>query len=320
MKFRRGSILLEAVLSLLFISLMVGAVAGLFRNSMAKVRQAEFKTRAMLLAETKLAELQTGMIDITEGNSGDFDGKPANFTWQIDEEDIQTTNSTDTSTSETTEVKRLKLTITYTDENDGFSYSIYRLYSPTLNMSAEKIKAISNDPTQIQSLSSSSASMQELIEMLGEFTGGDQLLNALLKGGVPAMMALYSKVISGKISTDDLLAMLEETQSSSGSSRLVSTATEGNSETSGGVPWTDYDTAGTGSKPTTQSSLTELADSNEQTNPTTQASNTTGENTDTSTSETTGRDTSTTSTGSMTRDEAIKKMQEMLRRLANKKK
>jgi hypothetical protein len=139
------------------------------------------------------------------------------------------------------------------------------------------------------------------------------------------MMALYSKVVSGKISVEDLMEMLEETQSTTGSTTLVSTATEGNSDTSGGVPWTDYDTAGTGEKTTTQSSSTstQVASSDDDSNTTTQASNTNGSdtntNTDTSTSNTNGSDTSNNSSTSMTREEAIKRMQEMLRRLANKK-
>jgi hypothetical protein len=265
----------------------------------------------MLLAETKLAELQTGIVDVSEGDSGDFNGKPANFSWAITED------PTDVS-----ELKRLKISITYTDTTDGFTYDEYRLYSPSLNLSAEKMKDISNDPVQMQSLGGSSAMIQTLTEMLSEYPGGDKIMSILLRGGVPSMMALYSKLLGGSVSADQLLALLGG-DDSSGSSLESTVADSTSSETSGGEPWTNYDTAGTGEKPTTQSSQssTETASNDDKSTTTTNPSDSTGTKTGSDQTAQTGSkdNASSSSTGSMTKAEAIKRMQEMLRKLANKK-
>jgi hypothetical protein len=292
--------LLEAILALLFITLGVGAAAGLFSNSMAKVRQVQLRTRAMLLAESMLAEFQTGLIDITEGQSGDFDGKPTNFFWEIEQEDTQVS-----------ELKRLKISISYDDPADGFTYTVYRLYSPSLNLSAEQMKEISTDPVQMQALGGSNGGLQDLFEMCSEFQFGDQIVNALLRGGVPGMMKIYNKVLSGKISPEELLALAGG--ESSETTPLEGMMVEGSEEgTSAGSVWSDYDTAGIGEKPSSGESSSEVASADEPADP--------DKSDETPATQPARADTGgdKSNEGLVTRDEAIKRMQEMLRRLADK--
>jgi hypothetical protein len=302
----RAAILLEAILALLFITLTVGAVAGLFSKSMAQVRQAQMRTRAMILAENKLAELQAGLVEFTEGKAGDYEGKPENFFWQVDLEP-----------SQIPELQRLTVTITYDDPIDGFEYRIHRLYSPSLNLSAERMKQISTDPVQMQALGGTSSGLQDMISMLGEFPGGDKIVEAFLRGGVPGMLTLFNKLAGGKITAEELLQLMGQEQE--GTSSFGSIMASGSGEASVPLAWTDYDTAGIGEKSSTSQpsglASTETGDKAE-----------TGEQTDEETTTTkpsgTGSGTETASTpvkpGSMTREEAIKRMQEMLRRMANK--
>jgi len=191
----RGSILLETAFALLFISIFLGAISGLFVNSIARVRQARLRTRAMLLAETKLAELQVGLIDITEDASGDFDGRPEKFTWSIE---MQPTDNP--------ELRQLTLTITYDDPSDGFTYQLHRVFSPSLNYSYEQLKDVASDPSQLQSLES--RGLQELVSMANELPEGDRLIRALIGGGVSEMIGLFDQLVTGKISPEQVLTKL----------------------------------------------------------------------------------------------------------------
>ncbi len=299
----RAALLLEAILALLFITLTLGAVAGLFSKSLAQVRQSQMRTRAMILAENKVAELQTGLVEFTEGRSGDFDGKPENFSWEVSFDN-----------SQIPELQRLTVTIRYDDPVDGFEYKIHRLYSPSLNLSAERMKQISTDPVQMQALGGTSSGLQDMIGMLSEFPGGDKIVEAFLRGGVPGMLTLFNKLAGGKITPEELMELLgggEETGGSLGSAMTKS------SNLSVPLAWTDYDTAGIGEKPSTlppgdlasaETGDTPGEETGEETNP---------DETTTRPSET-DTDAPPARPGSMTREEAIKRMQEMLRRMANK--
>ncbi len=311
----KGSILLETILALLFVVLTVGAVAGLFINSMQKVRQSELRTRAMFLAENKLAEMQVGLVDVTDTSSGDFAGKPAKFTWQIDLEPTQVP-----------ELQRLKITINYDDPADGFSIVTYRLYSPGLNLSAEKMKDIAADPVKMKALGSSSGGLENLLSMTSELPGGDKIKEAFLRGGIPGMMDLFNKVVSGKITAEELLAaaVAQKPEDKSFTAMLANSGLEEKKL----LAWTDYDTAGLGENPETTTQPTGLASKDDKkTNPTTKPGSEAPEvgrpgeaRAQAQTGNTTGTDTEATSPGTMTRDEAIKRMTEMLRRMANQRK
>jgi len=283
-------------------------------NSLSKVRQSELRTRAMLLAENKLAEMQVGLADVTDTRSGDFNGKPSKFTWKIDLEPTQVP-----------ELQRLKITIGYEDPADGFSITTYRLYSPSLNLSAEKMKEIAADPVRMKALGSSSTGLENLLSMTGELPGGDKIKEAFLRGGIPGMMELFNKVVTGKLSPADLMAAVgtETTEDQSLSAMMVKGGTVDKTL----LAWTNKDTAGLEDKTETTTQPTGLAsntDKNNETNPTTKpAGPEVGRPGEAQAA--TGTDTNTnadaeTSNTSMTRNEAIKRMTEMLRRMANQRK
>ncbi len=327
-RINRGNILLETILALLFIVLTVGAVAGLFANSLARVRRSELRTRAMFLAENKLAELQLGLKDMTEGDEGDFNGKPPKFLWKMHFEPLHMLQEL----SQGQELKRLKITIQYDDPADGFTYSTYRLYSPSLNLSAEKMKEISDDPVKMRAMGGSSEGMENFLSMISEIPGGNKIKEALMRGGVPGMLSLFNKIVGGDITPEDLFEALGEEgkEENSLGAQMVKAGQEDNRPEG----WTDYDTAGIGEKP---GEGTEVASTDkprrtgdkppfnrrpgEGERPPRPGEGRAEPGRGTGDETTPGTDPNTgdqpRSPGTMTREEAIRRMTDMLRRMAN---
>ena len=118
--------------ALLIIAIGLGAISGLLNRSISQIRQARLRTRAMLLAESKLAEIQVGLVDVTQTESGDFDDHPPGFSW-----------SATLAAAEVQALKTLTLTITCPGDGDeAFDYQVHRIFSPSLNFSHEKLKYI----------------------------------------------------------------------------------------------------------------------------------------------------------------------------------
>lgn len=230
----RAALLLESILALLLVAISVGAVAALFSESLAKIRQTRLRTRAVMLAETKLAEMQLGLADVTEGTEGDFDGRPANFAWAL------TIDPTDVA-----EMNRMTLTIRYDDGSDMFDYRLWRYFSPSLNYSYETLKDISTDPSRLQEMKD--PGFKELLTLVGEsqMPGGEQLIQALMAGGISEMMRLYNQIMTGQMSPEDLMlqvtmALESEQEEDEG---LISVLAQRGGQGRYGPVWTDTDTA-----------------------------------------------------------------------------
>jgi len=217
---------------MLIIAMSLSAVGALFSSSLDRVREARLRTRAMMLAETKLAEMQLGLGDITEGTEGDFADKPAKFYWatKMDPTDVP-------------EMNRLTLTIHYDDPGDRFDYQIYRYFSPGLNYSYEALKQIATDPSKLEELES--PGFKELMTMLAEseMPGGEQLLKALLAGGVNEMIRLYNRMLTGKLSLGDLMSQTQVGLDEDDDEPLAAMLASGAAEPSYGLTWTNSDTA-----------------------------------------------------------------------------
>lgn len=190
----RAGVLLEAILALLLIAMGIGAIGTLLRSTMQSVRQSQIRTRAMLLAESKLAELQAGLLDLTEQDSGDFDDRPPGFTWSMTVEPTITP-----------ELQLVSIDLNYENPTEQFTYSLRRLYSKSLNLSLEQMKQLSEDPSALNSLENTG--LQELIGMLSEMPNYEQLVQMVMAGGISEMLQLYNQISSGKVSTSDILGM-----------------------------------------------------------------------------------------------------------------
>lgn len=81
---RRGAMLLEVVLSVSILLIAIGVCGSAVRNSMLSVQRAEEITRSMLLTESILNDLDTGVLLPEEEQSGDFSavGLPS-WNWEL---------------------------------------------------------------------------------------------------------------------------------------------------------------------------------------------------------------------------------------------
>ena len=63
---RRGAVLLEVVVSISILLMSMGVVGLVFRNGQLNIHRAERITRAMLLTEQLLVELDTNILELDE--------------------------------------------------------------------------------------------------------------------------------------------------------------------------------------------------------------------------------------------------------------
>lgn len=230
---RRASILLETMTALLVIAIALGVMSGFFQNSISRIREARLRSRAMLLAENKLAELQLGLADMTEGTEGSFDGRPAGFYWMVE-----------TEPTEIEELERLTLTVICDDPSEGFSMPVHTLFSPSLNYSYEKLMEISTDTSQLMEIQT--PGLQDLLTQMNEaeFPGADRLVKALMAGGGGEMIRLFNQITTGQLSPEQLMELLQP-EMADDEDAFMGTLLAGGAaeETPYGPVWSDDDTA-----------------------------------------------------------------------------
>lgn len=229
---RDGVILLETLVSLVFIALCLSAISGLVTTSIDRIREARSRARAVMLAETMFSELQLGLIDTTEGSEGEFEPAVKNYWWSYELEP-----------TEVTEIQRLTLTIHCIDPE--FELTTVRYFSPALNYSYEQMKQIAADPSGMQTIEDEG--MKELLTMVSEtgMPGGEQLVQALMAGGVNEMMRIYSKLTNMDFSEDEAMSMLEQFTSGGGamdSDGMTSMMAKGGDVKMYGEAWSNADT------------------------------------------------------------------------------
>ncbi len=286
----RASVLLEAILALLFAVMTISAVAGLLVTSMRRVRQADNRVRAMLLAENKLAELRTGLLDASKSNTGMFIQYP-NFHWSYEYEP-----------TEIPEMNHLVITITFNDGSEEFEYRLHSLFSPILHLDSSQLRQLASDPVRLQSIAGGTG-FTDIIDYAEMFPGGENLLKVFLAGGVPAMTDLFNKLVSGKI---DPRILMEADANDEESFRDILAQSAGDESVSKLLAWSDYDTAGIGNPPDGLRSKEGIARQGAQVRDKT---NTGGK-----------QDSDKLTAGPMSRREAMMKIQEMLKRLARHRK
>ncbi len=295
--YARSSILLETILALLFAVMTISAVAGLLVTSMRRVREADYRVRAMLLAENKLAELRTGLLDASKSNEGRF-RYPPGFSWSYDYE-----------ATEIPDMKELVITITYDDGSEKFKYRLHSLFSPLLHLDSSQLRQLSNDPAKLQSIAGGTG-FTDIIGYAEMFPGGDNLLKVFLAGGVPAMTDLFNKLISGRIDPQTLLS--SDPNDDEKFKKLLADSLSEESLAGGMIEWSDYDTAGIGEPVKNVRNEEGIASVDDE-------GKRNGGGKD-ELSRGRGQVDDKLSAGPMSRQEAMRKIEEMLRRLATHRK
>lgn len=80
---RAGLSLIEVLLALAIMLLALVAIGRLVDVGLDRSLDAQFQTRGTLLAESKLAEVEAGVIPIQSGGNGTFEEDPA-WSWTVE--------------------------------------------------------------------------------------------------------------------------------------------------------------------------------------------------------------------------------------------
>ncbi len=113
-----GFTLLEIMVSISIIAIVLVSVYRLHAQTITMNYAARFYTIAPMLANLKIAELQTKTIDDLTDNSGDFGEDYSGYRWNVTINDIE--SETLGSTAEN--LKRIDVIVTF--NNDEFTYDL----------------------------------------------------------------------------------------------------------------------------------------------------------------------------------------------------
>jgi general secretion pathway protein I len=94
---RSGLSLLEVVLALAIFMISLAAIATLIEAGTRDAAEASGTSDATRLAQSKLAEVEAGLIAISNGGSGTFDGDDAAWSWEVTSSSSAVPNTYDVS-------------------------------------------------------------------------------------------------------------------------------------------------------------------------------------------------------------------------------
>ncbi len=115
-----GFTLLEVMIAVAVLAITLTVLFGSQSQSLSLAAEAKFNTKAAFLAELKMAELESGIIDI-EDDEGDFGEDYPNFRWSIVVEDASFTDYEFLEDIEES-IKRIRLTIFW--QESPFSHDV----------------------------------------------------------------------------------------------------------------------------------------------------------------------------------------------------
>lgn len=80
---RNGLSLLEVLVALAIFLIALAAIATLMDTANTQASDAAGTTTATRLAQSKLAEVEAGLIGVTDGGSGTFEGDESAWSWEV---------------------------------------------------------------------------------------------------------------------------------------------------------------------------------------------------------------------------------------------
>jgi general secretion pathway protein I len=113
-----GFTLLEVMIALAVMSIVLVSVYRMHSQSLSMNTAARFYTLAPLLAQSKMAELETLSSDGFPNDSGDFGEQYPGYSWQTSITDV----SSEVLGEVSNDLKRIDLTVSY--NNNQFSHSL----------------------------------------------------------------------------------------------------------------------------------------------------------------------------------------------------
>lgn len=117
-----GFTLLEVMVSVVIMGIVLVGVYKMHSQSLALSMEARFYTQAPMLAQSKLAELETNSEEQIVGDSGDFGANFPGYTWMVSVDDVQIEALGEISD----DLKRIDVNVSYNNNEYVYRFRTYR--------------------------------------------------------------------------------------------------------------------------------------------------------------------------------------------------
>ncbi len=117
-----GFTLLEVMVALSIMSIVLVSVYRMHSQSLAMNTAARFYTRAPMLAQSKLAEMEALSSGAFKQDSGDFGENFAGYSWKVIETDV----ASEVLGAASEDLKRIDITVSYNDDQFSYNLRTYR--------------------------------------------------------------------------------------------------------------------------------------------------------------------------------------------------
>jgi general secretion pathway protein I len=119
----KGFTLLEVITAVAIMSIVLVSVYKLHSQSITMNTEARFYTQAPMLAQAKLAELETGSEDEIADDSGEFGENFPGYTWSVAVDSVDTEALGEISE----DLQRIDVTVFYNNDEYVYRFRTYRL-------------------------------------------------------------------------------------------------------------------------------------------------------------------------------------------------
>ena len=117
-----GFTLLEVMVAMAIMAIVLVSVYRMHSQTLTMNTAARFYTQAPLLAQGKLAQLETASSGLIAGDSGDFGDKFPGYTWSIATDEV----SSETLGEIAADLKRIDMTVSFNSDEYVYNIRTYR--------------------------------------------------------------------------------------------------------------------------------------------------------------------------------------------------
>ena len=119
----RGFTLLEVMVAMAVMAIVLVSVYRMHSQTLTMSTANRFYTQAPLLAQSKLAQLESGGSEIIAGDSGNFGEEFPGYTWNVNVDEV----SSEALGEVANDLKRIDLMVSYNNNEYTYNVRTYRL-------------------------------------------------------------------------------------------------------------------------------------------------------------------------------------------------
>jgi len=117
-----GFTLLEVMVAMAIMAIVLVSVYRMHSQTLTMNTAVRFYTQAPMLAQSKLAQLETDSSGIIAGDSGDFGDKFPGYTWSISTDEV----SSEALGEIAADLKRIDMTVSFSNDEYVYDVRTYR--------------------------------------------------------------------------------------------------------------------------------------------------------------------------------------------------